>query len=443
MFAPGARLGVGVSGGADSVALLHVLHSLDAEWNLKLTVLHLNHGLRGSDSDADEQFVRDLAATLKLPVHVDRATLAGHPGNLEQLAREARRSFFRTSMARFKLDRTATAHTRSDQAETVLFRLLRGTYTTGLAAIRPVTGEGIVRPFLDISRPQIEDYLRSRNLPWRDDASNANRAFARNRIRHDLLPQLTAEWNPNLESSLATHARLAQDDERYWEQQTAGYIPAGPEFVLDTAALNPLPVSLQRRIYRCALRQVKGDLRQIDFHHLEQILTLARNTAGHGRLQVPGVDILRSFEWLRFAEPGIKPSSSAVEFFIAGPPAVVPWPPGTSVVLELQDASSPRDTLAGVGLDWKRIESRASEGLVVRNWRPGDRYQQAGRSHEDKLKSLFQEFRIPLWERHLWPMLCLGSQILWSRRFGAAAGFQASQSSPTILWISERKQGGQ
>ncbi|HUP04734.1 MAG TPA: tRNA lysidine(34) synthetase, partial [Bryobacteraceae bacterium] len=194
MIKPGSRVGIAVSGGADSVCLLHLLYTLAPEWNLALTVLHLNHKLRGVESEEDEQFVRSLAESLSLPAIVESWQWGGpegmpaqasgpHPllrgpdsglqqANLEAAAREARLAFFARAAASTALDCVALGHTRSDQAETVLFRLLRGAGTAGLSGIRPVTPAGIVRPLLAVTRGEVESYLRDRGIAWREDSSN-------------------------------------------------------------------------------------------------------------------------------------------------------------------------------------------------------------------------------------------------------------------------------
>ena len=252
MFQPGQRVGAAVSGGADSVCLLHVLRDLAPRWNLRLTVLHLDHQLRGEESRQDAAFVRDLAAALDLPCEsqeTDVAALCRETGeNLEQAARAARLQFFQRLIRGGTVDRIATGHTRSDQAETVLFRFLRGSGTAGLAGIRPVTHEAIVRPLLEIDRAAVEHYLRERGIAWRTDSTNASSAFARNRIRHELLPQLTRDWNPALAETLAHTADWAQAEEAYWESELARLAPAHlvfdpPAVLLRVDAMADLPLA--------------------------------------------------------------------------------------------------------------------------------------------------------------------------------------------------------
>jgi len=449
MFQPDQRVGVAVSGGADSVCLLHVLRELAPRWNLRLTVLHLDHKLRGEESHEDSAFVRDLAAALDLPCELettDVAALCRASGeNLEQAARAARLEFFKRLMQAGTVGRIATGHTRSDQAETVLFRFLRGSGTAGLAGIRPVTGDGIVRPLLEIDRPEIERYLRERGIAWRNDSTNALTVFARNRIRHELLPQLTRDWNPAMAETLAHTADWAQAEEAYWESELARLAPAHltfepPAVLLKVGPLAALPLAVARRLIRRAVEWAKGDLRGIGFEHLAGVLELAASAEGHGRLQIPGLDVFRSFNWLRIAPPAVDNLENRHYRLPLPVPGAVRLP-GQKWVLqtELFENTSVTQTSPGVYngcvgcLDWNRL----SGSLEVRNWRPGDQYQPVGHSGAEKIKVLFHQARIPLWERRHWPVVTMGEAILWARRFGPAAGFAADPGSRAVLGIRE------
>ena len=445
MFQPGQRVGVAVSGGADSVCLLHVLRELAARWDLALRVIHLDHKLRGEESRADAAFVRDLAAALGLPFEGREVEVAAAGGNLEEAARAARLGFFRELIGSGVADRVATGHTRSDQAETVLFRFLRGAGTAGLAGIRPVTADGIVRPLIEIDRAEVEQYLRERGIAWRVDSSNADPAFARNRVRHGLLPELTRDWNPALTETLAHTGCWALGEEEYWEGELArladGRLAVDPPAVLmDTEALAGLPVAVVRRLIRRAVEMAKGDLRGVGFGHLEGVRELAAGKEGHGRIQIPGADIFRSFHWLRIAPP------AADNFETRNYRLPLPVPgsvrlPGQRMVLhtELFENTTVTESSEAVYneemgcLDWNRIAGP----LEVRNWRPGDTYQPAGRGGMEKIKVMFQEARIPLWERRHWPVVTTAEEIVWSRRFGAAAGFAAGPGVDRVLRIRE------
>jgi len=446
MFEAGQTVGVAVSGGADSVCLLHVLRELAPQWDLRLHVLHVNHHLRGAESDADAEFVRRLAAEFGFPfTGRDAAIAAGD--NLEQAAREARISFFREMIASLPVARVATGHTRSDQAETVLFRFLRGAGSAGLAAIRPVTAEGLVRPLLEVARAEILDFLRQRGIPWCEDSTNRSPVFARNRIRHHLLPQLIQQWNPALERNLAQTADWALAEEAYWNEEidrlSERYIvPAADSFLLETTNLRKLSLAAGRRLVRRAIALVRGDLLGIDFEHVNGILEMAAATEGHGRLQAPGLDVMRSFTWLRFGRPTINALASRNYRLTATVPGVFPIP-GTEleICLEIIEKSTVsgdpisvyNETMAAV--NWHRV----SGPLEFRNWRPGDQYQPQGSTGTQKIKTLFQESRVPLWERRHWPVLTEGGSIVWAHQFGTAADYAADAATPVVLRIRETR----
>lgn len=389
MLSRGARAGVAVSGGADSVALLEALRELAPKHEWTLVVLHLNHGLRGAASDADEQFVRDLAGELHLDVRVERAALQAGPG-LEEAGREARRAFFARAMQDLGLNRVATGHTRSDQAETVLFRLLRGTGPAGLSAILPVTGEGLVRPLLEISREEITAWLGARGRAWREDESNADPSFARNRIRHRLLPQLSREWNPRLVESLAGAACVARDEEIYWAsvvQPIADklFTPRrGGGRTVSCRLLAAQPPALQRRLIRWA---APG----LSFTEVERIRALCLQPEGDGRVALSGIDVMRSFDQVLFSLPLNEPPPRNWSVPLDGPGRY----------------SAPNGSCA------IRCLSSPPSGAVFRNWRPGDCFD--GR----RLKEYFQEWCVPLWDRRDWPVLAAGENLLWARGFSA------------------------
>jgi tRNA(Ile)-lysidine synthase len=445
MFEPAQQVGVAVSGGADSVCLLHALLELAPQWDLHLSVLHLDHGLRGEESRQDAEFVRGLAARLGLPFTLRETTVAASPDNLEQAARQARLTFFRETISTGAVQRVATGHTRSDQAETVLFRFLRGSGTAGLSGIRPVTSEGIVRPLIEVERSEVRQFLLDRGIAWREDSTNSSLQFARNRIRHELLPQIAREWNPAIGETLANTADWALAEEAWWaaeiDRLASQHITVTDGAILLRAGLlSALPLAVARRLVRRAMELAKGDLRGIDFGHVRSVMDLARSTEGHGRLQAPGLDIFRSFEWLRFGQPGAAPFGPGLETRNYRLALAVPGTvrvPGTNLAisLELIDKSglsvSPEWVYnKWVGcLDWQRL----SGSLELRNWRPGDQYQPAGYSGEEKIKTLFQQARIPLWERRHWPVLTDGPSIVWARRFGPAAGLVAQQDAKVIL----------
>ncbi|MGC8792564.1 MAG: tRNA lysidine(34) synthetase TilS [Bryobacteraceae bacterium] len=440
MFRPGDRVGVAVSGGADSLCLLEVLRRLAPRWNLALTVLHFDHRLRGEESRLDAEFVEELARRHKLPFRAGWADVAAiaqrERENLEEAARRARREFFLGLLISGELDRVALGHTRSDQAETVLFRLLRGAGTTGLAAIRPVTAEGFVRPLIEVSREEIERFLSAEGIAWRLDHTNLDLRLARNRLRHELIPLLRRQWNPAIEKVLAQTALLAQEDEEYWESETtrlAGELfrkrAGGVE--LRATALCSLPKAAARRLVRRAVAEAAGALWGWEFHHVEAILRLAQSAAGSGCVAGPGLEVRRSFDWLRFAQPDREAPCEEYRLRVEAPG--VYRVAGGDWTIRLSVGSAGQNQPAGPRAD--RLDPARLPGpLELRNWMPGDRYRPAGRAKNLKVKELFQEARIPLWERKKWPIMTSGEQIVWTP-FGAAAEYAAPEGCPGVLLV--------
>ncbi len=439
MLRPGQRLGVATSGGADSVCLLDALCRLASSERWRLTVVHVNHGLRGEESNADERFVGEIARVRDLEFRTICADLVTAGGNLEEAAREVRLQYFRSLIGDGVVDRVATGHTRSDQAETVLFRFLRGSGTAGLAAILPVTREGLVRPLIEVTRADVIDYLRQNELTWREDSSNQDDGFARNRIRHHLLPQLAAEWNPSIEETLARTAAWARDEEEDWRARVEPLMGEARQLfdgaiVVPVESLAGVSPALARRYIRSIFARVKGDLRAITLAHVDRVLEMTQTSDGNDRAQAPGLDVMRSFEWIRVGRPA--PPAPRDFLFSANPPCRIELPGGYCLSFDLAESGSTPESVynSDVGrLDWHRLACP----LEVRNYRPGDRYQPVGTPGETKIKTMFQDARVPLWERRTWPVLAAGGVIVWSRGFGPASPVAASPGSGEQLIIRE------
>ena len=296
LLRPGQRLAVAVSGGADSVALLRALLLAAPEIGLVLSVAHVHHGIRGADADADAEFVAALATQHNLPFHrhnVDTPSAARtNRETLEEAARNLRYQWFDRLLASGDADAVATAHTLDDQAETVLHKLLRGAWTEGLSGIHPVVTQpkgAILRPFLNTRRAEIEAWLRSLNQSWREDATNADTAYTRNRLRHELLPVL-ATYNPQIHTQLANLANLARDEDAYWQSELARTLPplllpgkpvrgggratsTDPNETTLAIEIDRLPPSpaVRRRILRAAARQLGT---AINYEQTERLLAM-------------------------------------------------------------------------------------------------------------------------------------------------------------------------
>lgn len=451
MFSRGDRAGAAVSGGADSVCLLHVLLELREHWDLRLSVVHIDHQLRGRASAEDAAFVEALARNHDLPFHLERVDVAsqaaGSRENLEQAARNARLRLFRRLRAEGLVDRIATGHTQSDQAETVLFRFLRGSGTAGLAGILPVTAEGIVRPLLGVTRAEVVQFLEAGGIRWRTDETNSEKAFVRNRIRLELLPLLEREYNPGIMEQLAHTADIARDEESYWSSQIAAaakdiFVLEDGAAVFSTSRLRPLPRAVQRRLLRFAFLRIKGDLRQIGFQHVEAALGLVSGAEGHGRIRIPGLDITRSFEWVRIGRP--EPDGGGA-YCTDRTPLPVPGEASlrggvriraTLVPGRGQESGYNEEQASEVSsqlLDWDKVKPP----LTLRYWSPGDAYRPAGSRGQEKLKQMFQLARIPLWRRRFWPIIDSSQGIVWARRFGPGSMVAPAEGSRRLLRIEE------
>jgi tRNA(Ile)-lysidine synthase len=312
-ISPGDRICAAVSGGADSVALLLLLHAANAQarnaLGVGLSAVHVHHGLRGEEADADLAFVQGLCLRLEVPLHVHHASVparvAATGETTEEAARNLRYAFFAELIAAGHADSVLTAHALDDQAETVLMKLLRGAWTEGLSGIHPLVSIDnakpapgvparpgkILRPLLGVRRAELRAYLESIPQPWREDSSNADEAFTRNRLRHTVLPILREE-NPAIDQALANLAELAREDEARWQSELGRILPqlllpgkpvrGGGRAVstapseacvaVDLARLRALDPALRRRVIRAAARQLGA---RLNFAETARLLALA------------------------------------------------------------------------------------------------------------------------------------------------------------------------
>ena len=312
LWPPRSRVVVAVSGGADSAALLHALLALRPAWRLRLSIAHLDHGLR-PDSARDAAFVRELGARWRIPAAIERrdvAALCAREGwSLEDGARRIRYQFLLETARRECASRVALAHTADDQAETVLLRLVRGTGLAGLCAI-PITRQlgddvWIARPILEVWRRDVLAYLAGMGLAYREDATNADARFVRNRIRHELLPLLERGYNPNIKQTLTHLAETSRWDAAYLEdaagrqwkrmvKEAGNGRASGPSVAIAIPALLRQPKALQRQLVRRAIQRVRGDLGQLEFRHWLEVERLCADRPPGTLLDLPGgVRLLR------------------------------------------------------------------------------------------------------------------------------------------------------
>jgi tRNA(Ile)-lysidine synthase len=460
MVVPGDRVGIAVSGGADSVALLRLFEDLRMELGISLCVVHLNHRLRGAEADADEAFVAGLARELDVPFLVTREDVAGlarrNHWNLEDAGRRARYGFFEQLVREGRCTKVAVAHTADDQAETLLARIIRGTGSRGLVGIHAVRG-AVIRPLLGVRREELRAYLRAKGQAWREDASNEDTTRLRARVRHQLLPGLERDFAAAIVDRLGNLAKLQSGDEEFWnalvdERLAAIQGEVGAAISIEIEELlAPLPqlagkrdasLALSRRMILALLRRAAGGEADFDAKHVQQVLHLAGKSQSGRRIELPhGVQVVRVFERVEFvpreatelASCGFAARGKVIpyEYVIALPDSEaaeveVPELRARFYLKAIDWPSTPRDTKQETeALDADRL----TPPLVLRNWRPGDACDLPGKRQARKLKEMFAEERISLNDRKNWPVLTSTGRVAWVRGWPPAAEFSASKAT--------------
>jgi len=449
---------VALSGGADSVALLFVLRELEAEGVLAIAgVAHLNHQLRGADSDADEAFAEALAARLGLPFVSERidvgAMARDEKRSIEDAARTVRYAFLDRAADRLDAAAIAVAHTVEDQAETFLLRLLRGSGTRGLAAIRPRAGR-IIRPLLDVERAALRAYLAGLGETFRDDASNADVTFTRNRVRHELIPLLQSRFSPAVTATLAREAALARQDEEFLSAEA---IKLASRIVLldvtvriDAAGLRDAPRALSSRVAHAALQRLAGP-KSIHFDHVERLLDLAELPAGPPRaVSFPGQDAVRVGNEIRLRPRlgrGLREGGNHFVVSLSIPGEVELGAQGLAVGAEaLPGTGGP----AGRPMAWtaRGMEVGVAAGalempLAVRSRRPGDRFRPLGAPGRRKLQDFLVDRKVPRDERDRVPVVVDGrDRIVWVVGQSVAEEFRVRDPSQGVILLKVRHLGG-
>jgi len=479
----GDRVGVAVSGGADSVALLRLLLEIQHEAGIVISVVHLNHQLRGAESDADEQFVRDLVSAHGLEFSGQsrdaNAYATQNKLSLEAAARELRYEFFEELLREGKLNKVATAHTIDDQAETVMLRLLRGSGIRGLAGIRPrlkvkvknvaeeICGE-VVRPLLNARRAALRVYLAETAQNWREDATNDDARFTRNRIRQLLMPVLEREFNPAIAEKLAELAEIAHGEEEFWireHNRLHGQIvkitipewatpmkpvvrekikqpgPAPVNLSINLGKFQGFPLGARRRL----IQGLEAYGMPMEFTHIEAVIELASASDGDAgkEIQLPwGWKVVRTNDELQFLTPDIPLSDLRSEeripaeyqcqyqYDLAVPGTVSAWEAGIGIEAVLAIASP---TPAGYNPEHLLDGKFVATGLKVRNWRAGERFWPPHNKQPKKIKELLQDRHITGDQKKRWPVVSSGDEVVWVRGLGVGKEFQQTTGAGILI----------
>ena len=449
-----ARVLVAVSGGPDSVALGHILWRYTRESatsKLSLVFTHVHHGVR-PESDGEEELVRALASKWGVPCVVHRfdakkySKLLGEP--FQAAAREWRYARWREDMQREHCTLLATAHHLGDQAETVLYRLIRGGGTAGLSGMHPQK-DGIVRPLLGVTKEEILHYCRKHGLPFAVDASNLEPVYVRNRIRLELLPELARSYNPRIQEALGRTAELLRRDEEYLNGQVGqAWARLGREFesgrvLLLSEAFQEHPAILSRLV-RQAASLVTGEPRGLGFDYVEKIMR--RGQALGWRQDLPGLTVWVDREGIWFAKVQGGDAGRGVVSAVSVPLALNSWVeiPELGVVVSLlrsEQSLGSETILAGVdqGL-WQTgfsPEVLRAGPVICRNRRPADKLWFRGVGHK-QLKKVFQEAGVPELMRDRVPLIAAGQEVLWIPGIRRSDSFRPQTDEDKILCLVRR-----
>ena len=441
MLEPEERVVVGVSGGADSICLLHVLLELH-EYGTDIIVAHLDHGIRGKEAKRDSLFVKRTAESLGLKFEQGEADVPRFRKEskltLEEAARVRRYEFLEETRVKYRADRIATAHTLDDQAETVLMRLIRGSGRKGLSGIPPVSNGVIIRPLIETPRREIEKYLVSNGIKWIEDSTNKLRTIHRNRIRLDLLPELE-KYNPKIKETLSRTSDLLRIEEDYIDREAKKYFrriftPGESELKGDLRKFRRLHQALRLSVLRLAIQGLEKGLKNITSLHIMAADVFLTSDAASGEIEFPDeMVIAKGYDsFLVTARSGLERRFSYV---IASPGK---WSfPGFEVDIEKVSAGTLEEEREDVVyLDAGKI----GFPIEVRGFRAGDRFIPLGMKDEKKLKNFFVDEKIPRFERYRVPIFTTGGEIFWIGGMRIDERFKVRKKGKKALKLSIRIQ---
>lgn len=443
MLRQGDGVVVGVSGGPDSICLLHLLNSLKEFYGIRLHAAHLNHLLRGQASDEDAKYVRDFCERLDIPFHlkeVDVKHISKQQGISEELAgRQERYRFFFEIARKVGANKIAVAQNINDQAETMLMRFIRGSGPEGLGGIKPVRGDGVIRPLIEVERKAIEEYCRRYQLNPHIDETNLKPLYTRNKIRLKLIPDILNEYNPGFVTTAAVTADIMREDNDFFESYISNTIEGQlslekDKVWLSAAFLLEQHPAIQRRVIRKAIEKIKGDTRNIEYKHVNEILAMVGKQCTGLSMDLP--DGLRAEivygtlyihtspkkEMGKFKYP-LYPNTKT---FVKQINAIV-----TTRLINHQALKQIKQNKYMKAFDYNQL----NEELYIRNRMPGDRFMPLGMTGTKKLKDFFIDLKIPREERDQIPLIATKNDIVWVVGYRMNEKYQCTEHTKDILII--------
>lgn len=439
---PNDRLLVAVSGGTDSIFLLHILCLMAKTYPFSLHICHLNHNLRGKESDEDEDFIKQYSDSLKIPCTLVKRNIASEAKNMKRSKQDAARlvryQVLEETATRERCQWIVTGHQADDQAETFLMRLIRGAGTKGLASIPKKRGN-IIRPILHLTREEILDYLQKNHISYREDPSNNLPVYFRNQIRHELLPVLK-KYNPNILKVLGHEIEIFAEEERCFEERVKEEalkmlkMSDSKNGILKVAPYLKLPLSLQRGLLRSLFLHLKGDLLDIHFEHVERIIRLAEKGKTGQSIHLPeGIQVYKLYDQLEFHLKKNIESGERTAFTLPIPGEICI--PKFKIKLRVSLISGPgfeKPKINETRFDFEKI----TPPLTVRSRQSGDLiFSERLKGRQKKLQDIFVDLKISRLVRDQIPLISGQDRILWI--MGIERDFKSlvTQNTKTALSI--------
>lgn len=442
----GERVVAGVSGGPDSVCLLHILHSVSDELGIKLFAVHVNHMLRGSEADRDQEYVREFCTRLGVPLYessVDVGALARQKGiSIEEAGREARYRELERYALKAGASAIAVAHNKNDQAETVLMNILRGTGLDGLKGMEYRNGI-IIRPLLDIERREIEEYCAENGLNPRVDGTNLLPVYTRNKVRLELIPYIEKLFGTDITAGICRLSAIARDDIGFLEcvsrraYSECRLERAPGRVALDTEGLKKLHEGIRKRVVRMAVEELKGDLKGLEHVHVENVIDLASKGRTGSRVHLPcGIRAGISYGRLVFR---LEPESEGTADFEK--PLEIPGTTflgafGGKIEAAVDESPGGRYLKHGVSrcsLDQIFDYEKLKKGINIRNRREGDVFKPFKSKGTKKLKEYMIDKKIPREIRDAIPLAAQGKEIIWIIGYDVSDKFIADENTNSVL----------
>jgi tRNA(Ile)-lysidine synthase len=443
MIEKGDGVIIGLSGGPDSVSMLHILNRIKDNLDFKIYAVHLNHLIRGEEAFRDEEYAKELCKSLGVPFYLKRIKVEEyakeHGMSSEEAGRFLRYNLFNEIAEKVGANKIALAHNMNDQAETVIMRFLRGSGISGMGGIKPVRDGRYIRPIIECSRDEIEKYCKENNLNPVIDSTNKESIYTRNRIRLELIPYIKEHFNPNIIENLYKNAEILREEEDYLSGTAEKELKRiQKRDGVDIKEFNSLHKAIKRRVLRKLINNVKGNLKEVEAKHIEDCIKLIeKGETGKNIDLVGGIRCIIEYDIFKI-EMKKNINKFCYELIIPGETSVEEL----GMIISTRILSSHEENFGDKWFikyyDYDKIKGR----LKVRNRRDGDYMYPKGMSGKKKLKDIFIDKKIPREKRDLIPLLALDSEILWIVGLRDTNNFKVDMNTKRILEIKIKRSAG-